>query len=134
MYQNETTMNITRKNRYIDIVDTNGDVVMRGREIGNNYTTFRTTLHTSYEGGVCEVNIEKFEIVVCGYSKKKPYRHQYNGYKPTLETRYRYTYTEGGKRLTSKDFKSLHELIIDKNEKTSKVKMGINTMEVLETE
>ena len=125
---------ITKKNRYTDIVDECGDIVLKGREMGKNNTTSRTTLHTSYLGGVCEVNIEKFQVEVCGYSKKLPYRHQYNGFKPTLETRYRYTYTEGGKRLTSKDFKSLQELLNDKNEKTSKVKMGINTMEVLETE
>ena len=125
---------ITNKKKYTDIVNDEGVVLVKGREMGRNYTTSRTTLHTEFIGGELNVIIEKFQMVVCGYSKILPYRHQYNGYKPTLETRYRYTYDEGNKRLTSKDFKSLVKLMEEVKEKTSKVEMGATTMKVLETE
>ena len=125
---------ITKKNRYTDIVDDKGNVVRRGREMSKNLTSSRSILSTTYEGGEYEVCIEKYQYEVCKYSEKLPYRHQYNGYKTQTLTRYRYTYSEGGKRLTSKEFKSLYDLILDKQEKTSKVKMGLNTMEVSEIE
>ena len=94
--------------------------------------TFRNTLDTTWIGGVLKVKIEKFEVEVCSYSKKLPYRHQENGFKPVMDTRYRYTYTLEGKRLTSKDFRSLDRLMKDIKKQTSKVEMGVTTMEVIE--
>lgn len=126
---------ITRKKTYSDIVNPEtGAVVLRGGVQGRNEVSTRNTLATEWIGGEFEVNIEKFQIVVAGYSKILPYRHQQNGYKPTLETKYRYTYTEGRKRLTSRDFVSLKKLMDDLNDKTPKVVLGATTMEVLETE
>ena len=120
--------------RYTDIVNDEGEVIRQGDVMSTNNTTTRTTLNTLYKGGVCEVNVEMFQYTECGYSKIRKYRRLQGGYKPQQRVRYRYTYTDGRKRLTSKDFKSLRELIVDMKEKTSEVKMGVNTTEVIETE
>lgn len=120
--------------RYTDIVDVKGNVIRKGDKMGDNNPTTRTTLDTLYKGGVCEVNVEKFMYTQCSYSKIPKYRRLQGGYKPEQVVKYRYTYTLQGKRLTSKDFKSLRELIVDMKEKTSEVKMGVNTTEVSETE
>jgi len=122
------------KQRYTDIVDGEGNVIRKGDVMSNNNPTTRTTLDTLYKGGELELNIEKFEYTECGYSKIKQYRRLQGGYRPQQVIRYRYTYTEGRKRLTSKDFKSLRDLIIDMRQKTSEVKMGVNTTEVIETD
>ena len=122
------------KQRYTDIVNDEGEVIRKGDVMTTNNTTTRTTLETLYKGGVCEVNVEKFMYTQCSYSKIKQYRRLQGGYKPEQVVRYRYTYTDGRKRLTSKDFKSLRKLIVDMKEKTSNVKMGVNTEEVLESE
>lgn len=92
--------------------------------------TTRNTLFTYFVGGPLNVNVEKFEIVVCGYSKIKEYRRQQNGFKPTTEVRYRVTYDEGRKRLT-KDFRSLVKMTDFVKKETSKVEMGVTTMEVM---
>lgn len=110
---------ITRNNRYSNIVDDNGNVVLEGSLMSKSKVTSRNTLNTHYVGGEYEVNIEKFEMVVCGYSKIREYRRQKGGYRPYNIVKYRYTYTDGQKRLTSRDFKSLDKLMKDLKEKTS---------------
>ena len=90
------------------------DIISKKKDL----VTSRNTLDTTWVGGVLEVKIEKFEVEVCSYSKNLPYRHQQNGYKPVLDTRYRYTYEENGKRLTSRDFLSLDKLMVDMKKKT----------------
>ena len=104
------------------------DIITKKKDM----VTSRNTIDTTWIGGEFLVKIEKFQVEVCSYSKNLPFRHQQNGYKPVLDTRYRYTYTLEGKRLTSKDFRSLDKLIIDMKEKTSNVEMGVTTMEVIE--
>ena len=125
---------ITRKNRYASIVDDNGDVVVKGDLMRNSNMDTKKVLGNMLVGGPQNIVIEKNQSEVSGYSKKLPYRHQQNGDKPTLVTSYTYYYTEGGKRLKSKDFRSLLKLMEDLKGKTPKVVMGATTMEVLETE
>ena len=120
--------------RYTDIVDENGEVVLKGKRQRVDNSSQREVLGIEFLDGNQEVVVEKFRYIVCGYSKIKEYRRLEGGYRPYYITRYRYIYYEGGKRLTSRDFKSLSDLIKDNKERTSNVKMGINTEEVPETE
>ena len=125
---------MTRKNKYTDIVDENGGIVLKGRETGINRVSSRTTLGTEWIGGVLEVNVEKYQMEVCSYSKIRQYRRLEGGYRPVMTTFYTYTYSDGENRLRSKDFRTLKDLLNDVKEKTSKVEMGATTMEVSITE
>jgi len=68
-----------------------------------------TILKKEYEGGESKVNVITFSYPVKGPSGTYDI------------TKYRYTYTDGRKRLTSRDFRSMEDLIKDKKKKTSKV-------------
>ena len=126
---------ITRKKTYANIVDGEGNVVMKGREVNQmDLSTSRNTLGMYYLGGPLQVTIEKFQVEVCSYSKIRQYRRLEGGYKPVLTTKYRYTYVEDRKSLTSRDFNSLEKLRIEVKEKTSNSEMGVTEPEVLQTD
>lgn len=110
---------ITRKKNYTSHVNVCEGYARKGDSQCDNRTTGRNTLSKMWVGGDFEIFIEKFEVEVCGYSMIRQYRIKENGYKPYLHTFYRYTYLQGKKRLTSRDFRSLDKLIKDMKVKTS---------------
>lgn len=113
---------ITRQNKYSDMVNEEGKVILQGRKMGKNYTSSKLTLGTHWVGGDLQVSIEKYEVVVCSYSKIRQYRRMEGGYRPEKVIRYTYHYQEGNKRLRSRDFTSLEKLLKDLNQKSPEVK------------
>jgi hypothetical protein len=121
---------ITRNKKYADIVNDEGQVTLQGRDMGKNYTSSKLTLGTHWVGGDLQVSIEKYEVVVCAYSKIRKYRRLKGGYRPEKVIRYTYYYQEGDKCVRARDFNSLDKLIKDLKEKTSNQEVLTIPMEV----